>query len=84
MEIGLKLRTTKVQLGAGSAQDADSAEDKTCGFSKKSKFPVKTAKQCSAAEPPFGTKIFTSSAYCIGQQDNCGILNLVRTFFNAY
>ena len=55
MEIGLKLGTTKVQVGADSAVGA---EYKTRSFPKKSKNPLKRQKQCIAEEPPFGTKFF--------------------------
>jgi len=53
MEIGLKLRTTKVQLGADGAVNA---EHKTFSFTKKIKNPQqKHQKPCIALSPPFGT-----------------------------
>jgi len=38
-EVGPKFGTTKVQLGADSADGADGAENKSCGFPKKIKNP---------------------------------------------
>ena len=55
LNVGTKLRTTKVQLGAYSAEGAVSAESQNCSFPKKSEIPVKTANNVSLRSHPFGT-----------------------------